>query len=532
MDQGNGDKSLSCHWFHSRIVLAFCISFFALVGVFVIKETTRFGAGLRPDSFSYLSAAENLKNGGGYGRVTWDGGFKPVTGFPPMFSITVAAIHKIGLPAYASARVLNGLLFGMFLFLAGIATYLASRSIFFSMLSALVFFCSSVLVDIFSWAHSEPLYLFLSLLGIVLISLYLSNPHRRVYFWTAAAVMSSAFLTRYAGSALVAAGFFAILLAKSLDLRKRIRDLALYLLVTFIPMGLFLARNQILTGNLTNRPAPFWHPPVAERWYEAAETFLNWLLPPAITSSLSHSRTFVILAMITVGIVLVYFFSKAQRNQQTEHQEFRNQLITSLFLYLLFNIFLILATVYFLDVLTPLDDRILVPIHFVVLFLAVLVLSQWWEVVSRQVRVFIVLISAAILIAQAHQAYQTYERLRAEPQGYAGSFYRNSETLDYVRRLPGVPIFTNDLPAVYFWAQRIGVFIPNTFNPSSKETVDPADFQEQLDSMREILRDNHGYLIIFGPNPRQRLPASQFKELTDGLTLIEEFNDGLIYRFW
>lgn len=515
-----------------KILALFTMLFLlSALAMLTIKETTRFGAGLRPDSFSYLSAAENIVQGGGYGRPTWNGGFKPVTGFPPIFSLAVAVIHRTGLPAYPSARVLNGLLFGLTSLLAGFAIYLASRSVGFSLFGAVIILISSVLMDIFSWAHSEPLYLFLSLLGIVLLSIFLADPKQRIYFWLSALMISAAFLTRYAGSALVAAGFAGLLLAYPLDLRTRLRDGVSYLLITLLPMGVFLVRNHFLTGNFTNRPAPFWHPPDVERWFEAAKTTLTWILPESFTSSLSNPISIIMLAFLILGLVLVYVFSKARVDQERTNQQFRNRLILLIFIYLLFNVLLIFATVYFLDVLTPLDNRILVPLHISALLLVVLLLSSWWDAASNPIKVIIAIISVALVITQANQAYLTFSRLRAEPQGYASSIYRNSKTIAFVRELPEVPIFTNDLPALYFWANRIGVFIPNEFNPSSKEAIDPGDYEQLLKSLRRILRDNDGYLVIIGSNPRERLPSKQFEEVTRGMKLIEEFNDGLIYTY-
>jgi hypothetical protein len=497
--------------------------------VLLIKETTRFGAGLRPDSFSFLSAAENFVRGGGYGRPTWDGGFKPITGFPPMFSIAVAALHRTGLPAYPSARVLNGILFGSTILLAGAAVYFATRSIGFSVLGAGILLGSSVLIDVYSWAQSEPLYLFLSLLGLVLFAWYLTRPDQWIVFWAAILAISAAFLTRYAGIALVASGIVALFLVHDQSKRRRIRDLLVYVVIVGIPMVMFLGRNKVLTGTFTNRPSPFWHPPSAEKWYEALRIILAWIFPNEALESLSNGWLVLLFVLCASGIALVYGYSRTNFYEHKGDPEFRSSLISMIFIYLIFNIMLVLVTVFFLDILTPLNNRILVPIHLSALLILVLVLSMWWDTASITGKVIVGLISVTILFIQVRQAFDMYNRLRAEPQGYASNSYRSSPTIEYVRELPDIPIFTNDLPALYFWAQRIGVFIPNAYNASAKEVIDPLEYEQLLASMRKILDEYEGVLVIYGYDPRSRLTPEHFREITEGLTLIEEFNDGLVY---
>jgi hypothetical protein len=152
-----------------------------------------------------------------------------------------------------------------------------------------------------------------------------------------------------------------------------------------------------------------------------------------------------------------------------------------------------------------------------------------WDVSSIYGKALIGLISVAVLSVQLYQAVNTVDALRSQPQGYASNSYRSSPTIEYVRDLPDVPIFTNDLPALYFWAHRIGVFIPNEYNASAKERIDPLEYEGLLSSMRRILAENDGVVIIYGYDPRSRLTPDHFKEITEGLTLIEEFHDGLVY---
>ena len=90
------------------IVWLVSIFILSLAGMVVIKETTRFGAGLRPDSYSYISAADNIVDGRGYARPSEPEDLTPITNFPPLYSYSIALIHFFGMEAYSSARILSG----------------------------------------------------------------------------------------------------------------------------------------------------------------------------------------------------------------------------------------------------------------------------------------------------------------------------------------------------------------------------------------------------------------------------------------
>lgn len=126
------------------------------LGVYMIKETTQFGASLHADSFSYLTAAEQLADSGRYGRISGLGEFRPTTHFPPMYSIALAMVQKIGLDVYPSVRVLNGVLFGFTILAVGLGIELVTRSMMLSIYGAVLTAASPVLIDMYSWAHSEP----------------------------------------------------------------------------------------------------------------------------------------------------------------------------------------------------------------------------------------------------------------------------------------------------------------------------------------------------------------------------------------
>jgi hypothetical protein len=77
------------------------------IGVYLIKETSRFGACLHADSFYYLTGADQLARSGEYGPITGIGEFRPTTHFLPMLSLVIALANRFGFDTYPAARIVT-----------------------------------------------------------------------------------------------------------------------------------------------------------------------------------------------------------------------------------------------------------------------------------------------------------------------------------------------------------------------------------------------------------------------------------------
>src|ERR1051326_1659751 len=93
--------------------------------------------------------------------------------------------------------------------LTGCLAFLASRSRAASLAAALLFLAAPPMVMAHTMAWSEPLYIAFVLCAIISLSAYLQMP-RPWLLMAAAAAAALAFLTRYAGAAIVLAGIIAL----------------------------------------------------------------------------------------------------------------------------------------------------------------------------------------------------------------------------------------------------------------------------------------------------------------------------------
>jgi hypothetical protein len=105
--------------------------------------------------------------------------------------------------------------------------------------------------------------------------------------------------------------------------------------------------------------------------------------------------------------------------------------------------------------------------------------------------------------------------LRADGQGYASQKWQTSQTAAYLREHETSLIYTNDLTAVYFLANKLSVAIPNAWAS-----------EEDIELMRSNLASPHSTLVIFGQLTGEFAPLDQ---LTQGLTTAAQLMDGTVY---
>jgi hypothetical protein len=499
----------------------------AIIGVLVIHWFTQNGIGLWEDSFDYITAAFGLVERGQYGRIDGYGDVRPLTHFPPAYSLALAGLEAIGVGVYAGARWLNAILFASLIFGSGLSIYLMTRSSLWSILAAGLTLLSETLIVAHLWALTEPLYLALNMISLLSIAVYISRSESRRPLLLAAAAASLALLTRYAGLATVAAGALVLLLMTYKPLRRRLIDLGIFLLVSALPTALFILRNIGLTGTATDDPSLAWHPPAGEEWIETLRVGLTWFLPDVLTDRLGDAAVLLIsilgLALI-VGLLVFVLRSSSLREGDGERTS--KALLWSFIAYVGAYLLVFLATIYLLRRITPADERLLTPLHWAVLVLVPTILGLVWQRSRRNGKVLVALAFCALLSVQLLRAKGLPSVYSRESLGFASDGWRTSETIAGVEEFPDVILYSNEIQALYFLADRNAVFVPTPYNPATLITRE--DYPEALRQMREMMREEGARLVLFRP---QSLDESYFQDLTAGLEVGGQFNDGEWY-YW
>ena len=217
----------------------------ALGAGLVLLRQASYGPGMLADGLSYIMAARNLLAGDGL-----DGYWGHWVYHPPLYPAMLAGGGLFGLDPYAVAGPLNAVLFGLTVLGAGwwLRCHLHSRFLWlwgcFSIALALP------LAEVASHALSESAFILFVTLALTQIDAHLRGGGRAALI-RAAAFSALACLTRYMGASLILV-VVPLLLAARVAPREKMKRIALYTLIAAAPVGLWMLRNFLLVGSMTD----------------------------------------------------------------------------------------------------------------------------------------------------------------------------------------------------------------------------------------------------------------------------------------
>jgi hypothetical protein len=193
---------------------------------------------------------------------------------------------------------------------------------------------------------------------------------------------------------------------------------------------------------------------------------------------------------------------------------------------LLYAVF-VLASVSAFDALTPLNDRILSPVYTQGILLALTLATVYWPRWGTAGRVLAGAACVAFVFFQGYRVAFAAQGLRSDGQGYAGQQWRDSHVLDYACNLPDVPLYSNDLPALYFACGRIATALPSLVNLSTG--LPNPGFETEVEAVVDRARLSGALVIFVGWSGEERMQRTGFSELARRLTLLRSFDDGRVY---
>ena len=161
----------------------YAIIFFAIASAaLIISVTSKFGPGMSEDSIAYITAARNLLNGRGISLLfdsngnqlnLWlpriDNELYHILPWPPLFPFIISIFGFAGFNLIESARWINAILFGANIALILLIIRKYTKSLLLIIFSAVIFITFKNMIQVYSHVWSEPLFLFLSLLGFYFI---------------------------------------------------------------------------------------------------------------------------------------------------------------------------------------------------------------------------------------------------------------------------------------------------------------------------------------------------------------------------
>lgn len=502
----------------------------ALLAFWWLKISTPYGLGLINDSSAYVGGAVNMLGGYGYSRLSGGGEVKPITHFPPMFSIILALIGLTGMDIIRLARFVILLLYGLNAILVGLSLLVITRRYFVSILGAFLFATSGIFLRVHSMLMSEPLFITFCLMSSLFLALFFYKQHRR-WLFIAGLLAGFAVLTRYAGLALFLTAILTIVLLHR-GLRSTLLDVSFFMLGAGPLPVAWSIRNRLLTGTTANRQF-LWHPPAWSKIDTGIFNFLDWLSPFNILTWLQERKWlaygFALLLVLAFLALMFYSWHRLFKHKSANGSLVGESLWLYNQIYVVVYLSSILATMALFDASTLFENRILAPAEVFFLIVILALMTRWLENKSLFLKSGVILVLLIFAWFWAKDGKQAVKILGKDGQGFASLSWRNSRTIEYIRMLPADKmIYTNKSTGVFLLTGRNAYAVQSRVDPVTQ--IPRSTYVEELDRLHNDVIARRAVLIFFGAD-QQTEPEDRawLEDLTSGLTIFEDFSDSVVY---
>ena len=439
----------------TRLFIPYLIILSTLGVVLVFFNTATYGPGISSDGMEYLSAADSLARGQGF--TNFHGGVYIL--WPPLYPLILAGLHALtGLDAFVVGWILNALLFGATIFLAGVLLKLCfpDRPVWAALGALLTLFFLSYLVSASNIA-SDPLFVVLVLAFFIACHRYLVTSSRWS-FWLMLFLAALTPLQRFLGVCVVAVGALAAFVRdRDQPLKAAIRALAFGLAASLPTLVWVIGRNYRLYGSLTgNRELDKAF--VLENVAYCVRQMLRWFVPLSIIDQLP---LWLIPALSLVALLLL----ARRRHWSAFYKRLSGSPLWPMLAFSAIYLVVIILTTITDDHFHPYDDRfqsvIFVPV-LALLFsvLQDLVILPLQERSLKLVKPVLVVLFVVWLAYPLFTMWKYVQKSRQDGEAIYNMYnlrvYQESPVIRYLLTHPlepGAVIYSNDPEAAYFFTR-------------------------------------------------------------------------------
>lgn len=493
--------SATATWFERRqkpiwLILSLLLS---ALGIGTLLSYAQAGPGASGDSVHYLQGAMNLLQGNGFSRYTGNWEPVPTTGFPPFYSVVLMLPILLGMDLFQGALLLNVALYGANIFLVSTLIYRHTHNPTPALLGASMLLIYENMLHWHSWVMSEALYIFLTLLAIYFLLEYFGKKGLAMLI-IAAVLTGLGTLTRYAGISLSAAAGLAILLFSSQPWKRRLRDAALYGIISLGMVGLWMARNNAVAGTTVNRELAF-HPMEFELKWSFLGEIAAWFVPRQFEMYPNHRLK---IALAVVGVFALWALLLKGKTLLTQFRDDLRSGEVGLWLMALFvpaYLGILFVNVTWLDASTSLaaSRRYLLPLLTIVIILeAGLLYRLAWAKPKFEIgKVLVAAFAAFLFFCTLNYSVQFLRQTECD-FGYISARQARPAVAQTLQELPeDTLIITNNLELVFIFAERPAYALPIPYDHYTETAR--ADFDEQVALASQRL--DEGAVIMFYGEP-------------------------------
>ena len=492
----------------NRDALLVAIAGFALIQLLARHS----GIGLSPDSIVYLSTAQNIHDHGLINDYT----NQPMMDFPAGYPIFLSGlIFLTGHPVTWFGPVLNGLLFGLLIWLCGwMMDRFSSPSRWYKWPLLIFLLLSPCLLEVYSMIWSETLFLVLSVLFMIGCHRYFRT-HSTLALLGIAVIAGLGCLTRYAGISIIMMGGGLMICDGRLRWGgKKIGHILLFLAVAVLFPALNIYRNWRVTETFTGYREKAIRS-VGDNLRGAGGVFCDWL--PFFNEHYALATIVALLFIFGItGIVLYRLIKKAN---------FFTYDTIGISYFVAYAVFILYTAS--VSRFQPLDSRLLSPLFIPWIWGSTI----WMPAVIRRLRsrpvastTRIILVAAAVCFfyGEYNSFQENWEGIKyAGIPGYTEDSWQQSATMGYVKahkaELEGQgTIYSSCTDGLWFLARVPAELMPHL------------ETQEDIDYM---MRHDHFTVIWFNDSYNNDLIDVNFIKKQKELVGERHFDDGAIYYF-
>lgn len=517
----------------------YVVIFFAIASItLIIFVTSKFGPGISEDSVAYIAAARNILNGKGISLLfdlkgnqlnLWlprlDNELYHVFPWPPLFPFIISIFGFIGLNLIESARWINAILFGANIALILLIIRKYTRSLLLIIFSSIIFITFKNMIHVHSYVWSEPLFLFLSLLGFYFLFYFLEN--NKIYnFLISSVSFSLAFFTRTIGVSLIATGVIAILFFSKLKIKNKIIYSLFFTVTGFIPFSIWTLKNKFTFGYTT---AEFLiHPSLFDNLKEAIRTVSSWFYLDILPFKISLILLVIILS--TIIFTSIYISIKDKKRSTDNAYKLSSRIMNVFLIFTFFYIIAILFAQSFFVANIRMDGRILIPVFISTFIIIVLFIKRSLDHFNNKkvIKLIIFIFCEILFVFALSTILFGIKGLYEQGQGYNSKEWLKSDTIRELKDMnSSEAIYTNNPYAIYFYLDKNPNPFPTKINIyAAKKNI---NYIKDLNKTIEEIREKSGLIVLF--DLRQYYLTEEKELLKDyKLILIKDTQDGAIYK--
>lgn len=519
------------------------LCFLVLIAALEILFATRWGPVAYSDSAEYIASAENLLAGNGLGLLAPTGRFIPLSLHPPLYPLLLSSLGLVGFDIVAAARLMNIVLFCFLVIVVGLSTVALMRSRVASFCLTLLVLTSPFLVDMFSQAMAEPVFLLIGLTSIIFMIKFFGDG-KLIHLLAASVLAGMSIITRYAGIALLVSGTISVALLSQSTLRRRISSAIVYFALGLIPLLIWLAYLRFTSPEISPRNLIFeehiWSQLAPVR-IELVEILWKWVPLLAILPAVAYRTKLAVLGGAASVSAIGFSLRAISLKAAGLLDRFSRSALRLLIVLVIFSLVyagVISFSYVFLRPRIDLIERVFGPM---LIALTAAVYSSIWIMLAtpRVVKWRTVLIVTFTLLITAFQIPRTFSLITGlfqDGAGYTSRGWRSSETIQGVKLLhPEISIISNEAAAILLLTKKPAFDIPQFTKVDSNQIL--SKFGDGESKAEEVFREEGGALVLFDSIKWEMwlffgedTPA-RIDEFTNELEVYSDFNDGTIYFF-